>query len=164
MTTTNEILIGGFNFKWIEIGAMRERSDLNELKNRFGVYIFVEETGVSYVGLCGRDPGQKQDLRERIGQYFSEKDTGATFAKNWIAKNDLPHKCFMKYLEECNLVTISTEEADEDRQQQLFGKAGIIGAVETFLICDLTPLYNVICYRMTNNEKNNIRAGVNARL
>ena len=161
---TNEILIGGFKFEWIEIEVIRERSDLNELRNRFGVYIFVYGTCVQYVGMCGRDLGQKQDLRERIGQYFSEKGTGATFAKNWMEKNDLPHKCFMKYLEGCNLVTISAKETDEDRQKQLFGKAGIIGAVETFLICDLTPLYNVICYRMTNDEKNNIRAGVNARL
>lgn len=169
MTTPNEILIGGFNFKWIEIGAVRERSDLDRLRNRFGVYIFAKETRVSYVGMCGRDPGQEQDLRERIGQYFGEKDTGGTFPKNWMAKNNQPHEAFRKYLAGRSLVTLSTEETNEDRQKQLFSDTGIIGAMKTFLIRELKPIYNLDDRnahddRMINDEKNDIRAGVNARL
>lgn len=159
MTTINDILIGGFNFKWIEIGAIRKRSDLNNLINRFGVYIFAEGTCVSYVGMCGVKLGQKQDLKERIGQYFDEKDTGATFLKNWMPKNNPSHEDFKKYVAECNLVTLSTEETNEDGQKQLFGNAGIIGVMETFLIHELEPIYNILAYRnvlgysMTDDEK-----------
>ena len=166
MTTPNKILIGGFIFKWIEIGAIRKRSDLDNLRNRFGVYIFAEETCVSYVGMCGRKPGQDQDLKDRIGQYLSKKDTGATFAKKWMEKNNQPHEAFKEYVAKCNLMTLSIEESDKNKQKRLFGNAGIIGVMETFLTCELAPFYNDngFFYRITNGEKKNIRRDVNEKL
>lgn len=168
MTTTNEILIGGFNFKWIEIGAIRERSDLGELENRFGVYVVVEGTCVQYVGMSGMKSDQARDLMVRIGQNFFENDTGANFAINWMEEKERPHKDFMEYFARCKIVTLSIE----CRHENLFGGTGIIRAMRNFLIRKLGPLYNASGYRLNNasdyqlenDEKNNIRAGVNARL
>ncbi len=165
MTMDNEILIGGFNFEWIEVRNPRQRSDLGELENRFGVYVIIEGTCVQYVGMSGMKSGQARNLMVRIGQYFSGKDTGSTFAKNWMEENNRPHEVFREYFAECKIVTLSIE----CRHEELFGLMGVIGAMEMFLIREFEPIYNrgyrnVRGYRMTNDEKNDIRTGVNARL
>ena len=88
--------ISGFSFDWILFpnltGLFKERNNLSRfdcVKDRFGVYIFFENSGqVPYVGLCGQESSQKQDLRKRISQYFKHRqDSGVPFVKRWKQKN-----------------------------------------------------------------------------
>lgn len=172
MTTTNGIWISGFKFEWIEFedlhGLSESRNDLSRFEcvvDRFGVYIFVYKTCVLYVGRSGEKVGQGWDLKNRIGQYFkNKKDPGVTFPDNWMKKEGCSYESFKKFIAECNLVTLSVEENNEYRRKILFGNAGIIGAMEKFWICELSPLYNALGYRMTNDEENRMRKSVTAKL
>lgn len=106
------------------------------LKMRYGVYIFQHEiTGaVLYVGRCGDSPSQEQDLKGRITQYYTEKDTGGTFKNNWTGtlRN---FEQFKFATRSWRLVVISIDELTEEEIK-------IIGELEKFLIFHIRPIYN----------------------
>ena len=81
----------------------------NVIDHRYGVYIFVDESGaVLYVG-----EAHKQSLRERIAQNYRPGDCGATFRQNWCGKNKSFEE-FKKALGRWRLVTVSTSEKNDD--------------------------------------------------
>lgn len=172
MTTTNDISIGGFKFKWAKFenlhGLCESRNDLsrfNRVAGRLGVYIFIDanEACVLYVGMCGKKIKQDQDLKERIGQYFEEgKSTGINFPDRWMEKECRSYEDFRRFIATCKLGTFSTEKTDDS--EILVGDRGIIGEIEHFLIYKLNLPYNDPVYRLKDDEDQNIYTYVNARI
>lgn len=172
MTTTNEILIGGFKFEWAKFenlhGLCKSRNDLsrfNRVAERFGVYIFTDGTSPLYIGISGLTVNQGNSLKERIGQYFEESEnSGVSFPGAWMKEERRPYKDFRRFIASCQLVTLSTEKAGARRREILVGDTGIIGDLEKFLIYKFSPTYNKPAYRLKNTEEDNIYAAVNEKL
>ena len=134
MLSGDKIHIGGFDFEWILFedltGLTDERNNLSRfdcVKNRFGVYIFFDETKVvPYVGLCGKTLRQKQYMKVRIGQYFKHRqDTGNPFAKIWMDRNSKSYDDFKLYIGKCRLGTFSIDKnIHEPCLKELLGDKG----------------------------------------
>ena len=108
-------------------GTDNDYKIFDDIDNRYGVYIFVDESGRAlYAGEAHR-----QSLKERITQNYTEGDTGGTFRKNWCEKNKDFSK-FKKELCKWRLVTISTCNKEKN-WIHIFEKA---------LIVFLAPEYN----------------------
>ena len=161
---SSDINVGGFSFKWFLFenlkGLSKKRNDLSRfdrVDNRFGVYIFFDESGSAhYVGLCGKEHDQAQYMKKRIGQYFKNShDQGNTFAERWMQKNGKSYEDFKLYTANCRLGTLATDSTTVNAQQnqELLGDTGVLGDMERFLIYTLTPAYNVPIYRLTDNEE-----------
>lgn len=104
-------------------------SCFKKLVGRYGVYVFQRNVSsdVLYVGQATR-----QDLRTRIGQNYTEKDTGGTFRDNFCNIEKKTFSDFKSLLSESNLkaISISTESKT------------LIVAIEAILIAALNPKYN----------------------
>ena len=99
-----------------------------DIDKRYGVYIFVDESGRAlYVG-----EAYDRSLKERITQNYRPKDSGGTFRKNWRKKNKKDFSKFKKELCKWKLMTISTSN-QEKHWIHIFEKA---------LIVFLAPEYN----------------------
>lgn len=164
MLSNDNIQIGGFHFEWNLFPCLEELSEepndlrrFDPLKNRFGVYIFFDETEVvPYIGLCGIKSDQEQYMYQRIGQYFKHShDSGNTFAKKWMKKNNKDYEEFKLYIAKCQLGTLSTcGNISEDEKRKLTGDTGVLGDMERLLIHTLAPAYNPSIYRLKNDEEN----------
>lgn len=111
---------------WPEGGAS-DYSFLDDVKNKHGVYIFQNENGqVLYVG-----EARKQDIKTRVTQNFSEKDSGGTFRKNYMSNESLSFDEFIKAMKSARLTLITSEQSDM-----------LIRALESLLILILKPKYN----------------------
>lgn len=98
-----------------------------DVKGKYGVYIFRDKNGQAlYVG-----EARKQDLKTRVKQNFSEKDSGGTFRKNYMSKNSINFDNFKRKMESVDLVFIIFEKSDM-----------LIRALESLLILALKPKYN----------------------
>jgi len=104
-------------------------SCFKELVGKYGVYVFQERhTGqVQYVGMAS-----KQDLKDRIVQNYTKKDTGGTFRINFCEVENKPFDDFKKFLSTCNIKIMSI---DTDQKS-------LIAAIEAILISALKPKYN----------------------
>ena len=99
-----------------------------DIADRYGVYIFVDESGgVLYVGKAHR-----QTLKDRITQNYTELDTGGTFKDNWCMHENRSFSEFKETLATWKVVTISSQTRD----------AEWIGPLEEKLIQALRPQYN----------------------
>ena len=98
------------------------------VRSRFGVYVLVDGScGILYIGKA-----YKQDLKERITQYYTERDTGGTFRDNWCERNGKDFCAFKQELSSWKVVTLSTEVKE----------ARWITLLEQVLIWVLRPLDN----------------------
>lgn len=104
-------------------------SYFQSLISRFGVYVFQEkQTGkVLYVG-----EAHAQDLKKRITQNYTEKDTGGTFRDNWCAAESQGFTQFKAALNNWTIKIISIDTESKD----------LIRAIEAVLITALKPQYN----------------------
>lgn len=98
------------------------------LKERYGIYVFLEKTTgeIMYIG-----EAHSQDLKTRICQNYTEKNTGGTFRINWCDKNNTFQE-FKEFLSKCELKIISIDTESKD----------LIRALEAILISALRPLFN----------------------
>lgn len=111
-------------------GSQRNNySCFQSLASRYGVYVVQErETGkVLYVG-----EAHAQDLKERITQNYTEKDTGGTFRDNWCADEG---KVFADFKVALNTWTIKVISIDTESKD-------LIRAIEAILIAALKPQHN----------------------
>ncbi len=102
------------------------------VSDRYGVYMFLErECGkVLYVG-----EAYEQDLKCRITQNYTERDTGGTFRKNWCEPEEREFSEFQAKLSSWKILTISSETNTDETKNW-------IHACEKTLIGLCTPLYN----------------------
>ena len=130
-----DIIIRGVSFDWNSFSDL-ERGRFDCLKGCFGIYLFYDENEVLYIGISGRKSKQKNDLRDRIRQYFTKNDSGVSFPKRWMKRNGKDnYSDFLEFAKELELVTISTEEKSDHAVE-------IINWIEEFLIRKLDPQYN----------------------
>ena len=111
-------------------GSQRnDYSYFQSLISRFGVYIVQEkETGkVLYVG-----EAHAQDLKERITQNYTERDTGGTFRDNWCANESQDFAEFKAALNNWTIKIVSIDTESKD----------LIRAIEAVLISALKPQHN----------------------
>ena len=169
--------IGGFSFEWVLFsdltGLSNENNDLsrfNRVDNRFGVYIFIHESGnVPYIGLSGEKPNQNKYMKHRIGQHFNyTPSTGFTFGNNWMAKHygnnwKAEHgekiSYFRQYIARCKLGTLSISSTNLDEQQKfaLMKNPGVLGDMEISLICKYKPAYNKpFLNTLSDDERNRL--------
>lgn len=113
------------------------RDKFSTLKGHFGVYVFCdEEYNALYVGESGDKPDQKQDLCDRIQQYFTKNNSGVSFPRRWMKRNKTQcYSCFLRFAHGCELLTLSTDEKSDHAIE-------IIKGIEEFLIRELDPPYN----------------------
>ena len=171
-TTRRSVTIRGFSFDWILFPNLRELfrvrrklSCFNCVDNRFGVYYFLDESGSApYVGLCGTQPKQTQYMKVRIRQYFKPSlDSGNSFGKRWMLKNDRTYQCFQSYIANLQLATLSIIRTDLSCEQQktLMKDPGVLREMEKVLICKFKPAYNDPFYNiLTDDEQNNLTSFV----
>jgi len=104
-------------------------SCFGEMIGKFGVYVFQEKATnqVLYVG-----EAYKQDLKTRVTQNYTEKDTGGTFRKNYCEAEGKSFQDFKELLSGSSIkaIAIGTESKV------------LIGAIEAILISALNPKYN----------------------
>ena len=110
-------------------GRRNDYSYFQSLIGRFGVYIVQEKrTGkVLYVG-----EAHAQDLKERITQNYTAKDTGGTFRDNWC---DTENQSFIQFKAALKNWTIKIISIDTDSKD-------LIRAIEAILISAIKPQYN----------------------
>lgn len=108
--------------------AGNDYSCFREMIGKFGVYVFQDKlTGeVLYVG-----EAHKQDLKDRITQNYTERDTGGTFRKNYCC-DEKSFEDFKALLSNSTLKAISIATDSKI----------LIGAIEAILISALKPKYN----------------------
>ena len=97
------------------------------INNDYGVYIFKEKdtSKILYIG-----EAKRQTLKERIIQNFKENDTGGTFRKNYIERENTNFNDFKNLIKTTEIITI------------VCPKNIIISALEAILINVLKPNYN----------------------
>lgn len=110
-------------------GTRNNYSYFQPLVNRFGVYVIQEKrTGkVLYVG-----EAHEQNLKERITQNYTEKDTGGSFRNNWLEMEHQDFNGFKALLAECTIKTVLINKKLKK----------LIISIETSLISALQPKYN----------------------
>ena len=110
-------------------GTINDSSCFQLLINRFGVYVVQErQTGkILYVG-----EAHAQDLKERITQNYTLRDTGGTFRDNWIEAEGQDFEGFKAILSNCTIKTVSIDIKSKK----------IIKHMESLLISALDPKYN----------------------
>lgn len=104
-------------------------SCFKEMIEKFGVYVF-QDKGTRQVLYVGE--AYKQDLKMRITQNYTEKDTGGTFRKNYCETDG---KSFDEF--KCLLSGSSVKALSIETDSKI-----LIGAIEAILICALKPKYN----------------------
>lgn len=104
-------------------------SCFSPLIGRFGVYVVQEKnTGaVQYVG-----EAHAQDLKKRITQNFTEKNTGGTLRDNWCSSEGKDFSAFKSALADWMIRVICIETDSKE----------LIRATEAILITALRPRYN----------------------
>jgi len=102
-------------------------SVINPVNDLYGVYIFRDKNNgdVFYVG-----EARDQNLKTRVTQNFTEKNTGGTFKNNYIEKNKCTFNDFKLFIEDKQIIFIATEKNMTAR------------ALESILILVLKPQYN----------------------
>ena len=102
-------------------------SVFDKIKDTYGTYIFQNKTSenILYIG-----EAKEQTLKDRVCQNFTENDTGGTFRKNYMEKENLDFKSFSKDIIGIKLIIIECP------------KNIIISALEAILINSLSPIYN----------------------
>lgn len=102
-------------------------SIFDDLVNVYGVYVFqTEQREVLYVG-----EAKGQDLKNRITQNFTEKDTGGTFRENYLEKTGQTFDDFKALISNLKIFCITLEEKSH------------IKTLEAFLILALDPEFNI---------------------
>ena len=109
-----------------------ERNDykiFEEVKDRYGVYIFIDQSSnVLYVG-----EAHKQSLKKRIQQYYTKKNSGGTFRKNWQKEEkSRSFEDFKSALGDWRVVTVSMPTGNKAWNRMFEG----------VLIYILKPRYN----------------------
>jgi hypothetical protein len=82
---------------------------------------------VLYIGEAHR-----QDLKTRICQNYTEKDTGGTFRKNWCSEGNRSFSEFKAMLTLCELKVIIVGFTNKE----------LIRAIEAILIAEIKPEFN----------------------
>lgn len=103
-------------------------SIFESIKNRYGVYIFEDDSGILYIGEV-----PKQDLKERITQNYTQRDSGGNFRKNWCEMENQDFDAFKTALSGWRITTISVASRSD---------GAWIHALEAVLIGFLRPRYN----------------------
>ena len=89
---------------------------LDCLKGRKGVYIVIEDDTALYVG-SSTEVSANWDLKERIAQHFTPKDSGGTLRKNWEKANCCrDYRQFVQAMHRCRLQVLSFANAACNRQ------------------------------------------------
>ncbi len=109
--------------------AANDYACFKEMIGKFGVYVFQDKATnqVLYVG-----EAYKQDLKTRVIQNYTEKDTGGTFRKNFC---DAESKSFQDFKTLLQGSSVKAMAIDTDSKV-------LIGAIEAILISALKPKYN----------------------
>ena len=151
-------------FQWITFTCLRglnRRPNIltrfDDVKDRFGVYIFIHTNRVSYVGLAGESLNQRQSMKERIRQHFQHSlGSGATFWKNWCEKtNGNDQAGYRTHIADCRLETLSInpENPNHDVRESL---PRVIKHIERFFILEYKPTYN-LPYHLSEDQRNNLK-------
>ena len=120
------VVISSLENIWQKSGEA-DYSSLDDLKNRNGVYIFRDSKGQTlYVG-----EARKQDLKTRVTQNFSERDSGGTFRNNFMSNESTNFDMFKQGMLSANIIFIVTEKNDM-----------LVRALESLLILILKPKHN----------------------
>ena len=107
-----------------------EYSIFESIENRYGVYIFQDNNSnsVLYVG-----EAREQDLKERITQNYTQRDSGGNFRKNWCEMENRDFDAFKTALRGWRITTMSIASRSDGNW---------IHALEAVLIGFLRPKYN----------------------
>lgn len=113
-------------------GGLNSYKIFDPISNRYGIYMFFErESGrVLYVG-----EAYHQDLKYRITQNYTKKNTGGTFRKNWCETEGKEFNEFKGKLFDWKILAICRETNTEEARNW-------IHACEITQIGLCTPLYN----------------------
>jgi hypothetical protein len=97
------------------------------LVGKYGVYVFrdKENGNILYVG-----EAREQDLKTRVKQNFTEHDTGGTFRKNYMEKEDVNFDNFKSFMRNTHIICFNLE------------KNMLVRTLESILIFTLNPKYN----------------------
>jgi hypothetical protein len=111
------------------LARANDYSCFDKLLGRYGVYVFQSNVSpeVLYVGQA-----TIQDLKTRICQNYTEKDTGGTFRKNFCSAENKSFADFKTLLSHSSLKVISIATDSPT----------LITAVEAILVAALKPKYN----------------------
>ncbi len=114
--------------KIITIEGNSDYSVFNIINNDYGVYIFMDKVSgkVYYIG-----EAKQQTLRDRIQQYFTKCNSGGTFRKNYMSKNDCDFSSYVSFIKKNKIIFITTSPSI------------LISALEAILIHVLKPEYNI---------------------
>ena len=107
----------------------------NDIIGRRGVYIFQDRcsNGILYVGKA-----YKQDLKDRITQNYTSRDSGGDFRDNWCEMENQNFDDFKRALSGWRIITMSVASGSDDGRSD----GDWIHALEAVLIGFLRPRYN----------------------
>lgn len=110
-------------------GEANDYACFKEMVGKFGVYVFQDKATnqVLYVG-----EAYKQDLKTRVIQNYTGKDTGGTFRKNFC---DAESKSFQDFKTLLSGSSVKAMAIDTESKV-------LISAIEAILITALKPKYN----------------------
>lgn len=112
---------------WTNSHGSNDYSCLSEIGGKYGVYIFRDPINkdVLYVG-----EARDQDLRTRVKQNFTERDTGGTFRRNYMEARNADFAKFVEFVKNKQILCFTLQ------------KGMLIRALESMLIFTLKPEYN----------------------
>ena len=172
------IRIRGVWFEWIQFPDLEGLTDLERLAqeeipddrfgrfdcvhNRFGVLLFINwPQRVQYVGMSGENPDQTGDLKFRIRQFFNRGGAN-NFWDNWT--RECHQGDFRRYIENLQLITLSTDETNNDQVPV------ILAEIKRVFICEFYPIYNRsipappdLAERLTDAEQDRLRGCIFCR-
>lgn len=120
-------IINSLTNVWNQGFSTNNYSCLDCVVGKYGVYVFRDSTNGNslYIG-----EAREQDLKTRIKQNFTEKDTGGTFRTNYMEDENVCFEEFKSFIKNKQIIIFTSEQNI------------IIRALESILIHTLKPKYN----------------------
>ena len=133
-------------------GGDNDYSCFDSLKGRYGIYVFQDkiEGNILYIGMCGKNKCQSQDIKDRIIQNYTKGDTGGTFRDNWMG-SERTFDQFKNSMSSWKIITASIASI------KLQENIDLIESMESYLIFHTRPRYNTKFQTIPHSEKDTVR-------